>query len=81
MKANGQVDFADVQVGNVVAVADYYNNIAVGIVEEKKENKDGKSVGVRFGFDNDLKYVIIEDNIDDGGIPAYSLISIIKSYA
>ena len=81
MKVNGQVDFADVQIGNVVAVADFYDNIAVGIVEEKKENKDGKSVGVRFGFDNDLKYVIIEDNIDDGGIPVYSLVSIVKLYA
>ena len=80
MMVNGQVDFADVQVGNVVAVADYYNNIAVGIVEEKKENKDGKSVGVRFGFDNDLKYVIIEDNTHDGGQPMYALVSIVKSY-
>ena len=81
MKVNGQVDFADIQIGNVVAVADYYDNIAVGIVEEKKENKDGTSVGVRFGFNNDLQYVIIENNINDGGIPAYSLVSIVKSYA
>ena len=31
----GKVSFADVSVGSIVSVVDYYDNVAVGIVEEK----------------------------------------------
>lgn len=33
----GKVSFADVCAGSIVKVSDYYDNIAVGIVEEKIE--------------------------------------------
>lgn len=77
----GNVDFADVQVGSIVAVGDYYDRVAVGIVEEKKETRDYKSVGVRFGFDSEgLVNVIIEELEPTNGEPMYELLSIVRSY-
>ena len=77
----GKVSFTDVQVGNIVSVGDYYDRVAVGIVEEKKETREYKSVGVRFGFNSEeLVNVIIEDLEHTNGEPMYELLSIIRSY-
>ena len=76
----GNVSFADVKVGNIVSVGDYYDRVAVGIVEEKKETRDYKSVGVRFGFGEELVYVIIEEMEPTNGEPMYELLSIVRSY-
>ena len=46
---HGKVSFADVCVGSIVKVVDYYCNVAVGIVEEKIEAIGKKSVKVRMG--------------------------------
>ncbi len=75
----GKVSFADICVGSIVAVVDYYDNIAVGIVEEKIEAIGKKSVKVRMGFDKTILVLIDEENCDNG-LPYYQLTSIIRSY-
>lgn len=75
----GKVSFADICVGSIVAVVDYYDNVAVGIVEEKIEAIGKKSVKVRMGFDKTILVLIDEENCDNG-LPYYQLTSIIRSY-
>jgi len=76
----GNVSFEVVQVGSIVKVIDYDNRVAVGVVEEKKETIQNKSVGVRFGFgDEDITYVIIEQK-QTKGQPMYTLLEIVRSY-
>lgn len=76
----GKVSFADVCVGSIVKVVDYYENVAVGIVEEKIEAMGGKkSVKVRMGFEETIT-VIIEEETCDNRLPCYQLESIIRSY-
>lgn len=77
----GKVSFADVCVGGIVKVADYYENVAVGIVEEKIEAIGKKSVKVRMGFEETIYVIIDEEKNGDNGIPCYQLESIIRSYA
>ena len=77
----GKVSFADVSVGSIVKVVDYYDNVAVGIVEEKIEAMGGKqSVKVRMGFEETIYVIIDEEKNGDNGIPCYQLESIIRSY-
>ena len=78
----GNVLFADVCVGSIVKVADYWDNVAVGIVEEKIEAIGGeKSVKVRMGFEEKISVLIdIDKENCDNGIPCYQLVSIIRSY-
>jgi hypothetical protein len=76
----GKVSFADVCVGSIVKVVDYYNNVAVGIVVEKIEAIGKKSVKVRMGFDKTISVLIDEANFNNG-LPYYQLVSIIRSYA
>lgn len=75
----GKVSFADVCVGSIVKVVDYYCNVAVGIVEEKIETIGKKSVKVRMGFDKTISVLIDEEKYDNG-LPYYELVSIIRSY-
>ena len=75
----GKVSFADICVGSIVAVVDYYDNVAVGIVEEKIEAIGKKSVKVRMGFDKTILVLIDEENCNNG-LPYYQLTSIIRSY-
>lgn len=75
----GKVSFADVCVGSIVKVMDYYDNVAVGIVEEKIEAIGKKSVKVRLGFDKTISVLIDEENCDNDLI-FYQLVSIIRSY-
>ena len=75
----GKVSFADICVGSIVAVVDYYDNVAVGIVEEKIEAIGKKSVKVRMGFEKTILVLIDEENCDNG-LPYYQLTSIIRSY-
>lgn len=76
----GKVFFSDVCVGSIVKVVDYYDNVAVGIVEEKIEAIGGKkSVKVRMGFDKIISVLIDEENYSNG-LPYYQLVSIIRSY-
>ena len=76
----GKVSFADVCVGSIVKVVDYYDNVAVGIVEEKIEAMGGKkSVKVRMGFEKTISVIIDEENCDNR-VPCYQLVSIIRSY-
>ena len=75
----GKVSFADVCVGSIVKVVDYYCDVAVGIVEEKIEAIGKKSVKVRMGFDKTISVPIDEENCDNG-LPYYQLVSIIRSY-
>lgn len=76
----GNVSFADVCVGSIVKVMDYYEDVAVGIVEEKIEAMGGKkSVKVRMGFEETI-IVIIEEETCDNRMPCYQLVSIIRSY-
>ena len=75
----GKVSFADVCVGSIVKVVDNYNNVAVGIVEEKIEAIGKKSVKVRMGFEKTISILIDEENYDNG-LPYYQLVSIIRSY-
>lgn len=76
----GKVSFADICVGSIVKVVDYYDNVAVGIVEEKIESIRKKSVNVRLGFHKTISVLIDEEKCDNG-IPYYQLVSIIRSYA
>ena len=77
----GKVSFADVCVGSIVKVVDYYDNVAVGIVEEKIEAIEKKSVTVRMGFEETIS-VLIDENEEncDNGKPYYQLASIIRSF-
>jgi hypothetical protein len=76
---NGKVSFADVCVGSIVKVVDYYANVAVGIVEEKIEGIGKKSIKVRMGFEKIISVPIDEENCDNG-LPYYQLVSVIRSY-
>lgn len=76
----GKVSFADICVGSIVSVVDYYDNVAVGIVEEKIEAIEKKSVTVRMGFEETISVIIDEENCGDNGLPYYQLVSIIRSY-
>lgn len=76
----GNVSFADLQVGSIVKVSDYYNQVAVGVVEEKRETTKLKSAAVRFGFVDDSKEIIIEEKVQSKGEPCYTLLEIIRSY-
>ena len=40
----GKVSFADVSVGSIVKVVDYYDNVAVGIVEEKNRSNGREKI-------------------------------------
>ena len=75
----GKVSFADICVGSIVAVVDYCDNVAVGIVEEKIEAIGKKSVKVRMGFEKTISVLIDEENCDNR-LPYYQLASIIRSY-
>lgn len=75
----GKVSFADVCVGSIVTVMDYYDNVAVGIVAEKIESIGKKSVKVLMGFDKTITVLIDTENCDNV-TPYYQLISIIRSY-
>lgn len=75
----GKVSFADVCVGSIVKVVDYYDDVAVGIVEEKIEAIGKKFVKVRMGFEETIT-VIIEEETCDNRMPCYQLSSIIRSY-
>ena len=77
----GNVSFADLQVGSIVKVSDYYDRVAVGVVEEKRETTKFKSAVVRFGFsDNSTENVIIEEKVQSKGEPCYTLLEIVRSY-
>jgi hypothetical protein len=75
----GKVSFADICVGSIVKVVDYYDNVAVGIVEKKIEAIGKKSIKVRMGFDKTISVLIDEENCDNG-LPYYQLVSIIRSF-
>ena len=78
----GKISFADICVGSVVKVVDYYDCVAVGIVVEKIEAIGKKSVKVRIGFDKTISVLIdIDEGNRDNGIQFYQLVSIIRSYA
>ena len=77
----GKELFADVCVGSIVKVVDYYDNVAVGIVEEKIEAIGKKSVKVRMGFEKTISVLIDEEKENcDNELPYYQLVSIIRSY-
>ena len=77
----GKVFFSDVCVGSIVKVVDYYDNVAVGIVEEKIEAISKKTVTVRMGFEETISVLIDEDKENcDNGLPYYQLVSIIRSF-
>lgn len=76
----GKVSFADVCPGSIVTVSDYYDNLAVGIVEEKIEAIGNKSVKVRMGFEETITVLLEEEKNGDNGLPCYQLESIIRSY-
>ena len=75
----GKVSFADICVGSIVKVVDFYDNVAVGIVEEKIETIGKKSVNVRMGFEKTISILIDEEKCNIG-LPYYQLVSIIRSY-
>jgi len=75
----GKVSFADVCVGSIVKVVDYYDDVAVGIVEEKIEAIGKKYVKVRMGFE-DITTILIEEESYDNKLPYYQLVSIVRSY-
>ena len=76
----GKVSFADICVGSIVKVADYCDNVAVGIVEEKIEAIGYKSVKVRMGFNETIYVLIDEEKNCNNGLPYYQLVSIIRSF-
>ena len=61
--------FDDIKVGNIVTIVDYYEEVAVGIVMEKKETRDAKSIGVKFGFLKTLENIIVEELEQSSGTP------------
>lgn len=76
----GKVSFADICVGSIVKVADWYDNVAVGIVKEKIEAIGKKSVKIQLGFDKTISVLIDEETNCDMPSPYYKLLSIIRSY-
>ena len=76
----GKVSFADICPGSIVKVSDYYDNVVVGIVEEKIEAIETKSVKIRMGFEETICVIIDEEKNGDNGLPCYQLESIIRSY-
>jgi hypothetical protein len=79
----GNVKFADIQVGSIVKVGNYicHDQVAVGIVVEKKEKLKEKVVLVQFGFAEDkIVNVLVEETEPDGGQPMYVLLEIVRSY-
>ena len=77
----GNVKFADIQVGSIVKVGNYYDNIAVGIVVEKTEKLKEKDVLVQFGCtEENVVNVLVEETEPDGGQPMYALLEIVRSY-
>ena len=78
VRVYGNIHYADIAVGSVVLIGDYYDQVAVGFVDEKKETIDKKFIGVRFGFEKELVNVLIEENDPDGGIPMYQVLSVMR---
>ena len=77
----GNVKFADVQVGSIVKVGNYYDQTAVGTVVEKTEKLKEKVVLVQFGFaEENIVNVLVEETEPDGGQPMYELLEIVRSY-
>ena len=77
----GNVKFADIQVGSIVKVVDYYNEKAVGIVVEKTEKLKEKIVVVQFGFGKEnTSNILVETTKPDGGQPMCELLEIVRSY-
>ena len=77
----GNVKFADVKVGSIVKVGNYYNQRAVGVVLEKKEKLKEKIVLVQFGFvEENAVNVLVEETEPNGGQPMYELLEIVRSY-
>ena len=77
----GNVKFADIQVGSIVKVSNYYDHPAVGIVVEKTEKLKEKVVLVQFGFaEENIVNVLVEETEPDGGQPMYELLEIVRSY-
>ena len=77
----GNVKFADVKVGSIVKVGNYYNQRAVGVVVEKTEKLKETAVLVQFGFAEDnIVNVLVEETEPDGGHPMYELLEIVRSY-
>lgn len=76
----GKVSFTDICVGSIVKVADWYDNVAVGIVVEKIESMGKKSVKIRLGFDKTISVLIDEETNCVMPSPYYKLLSIIRSY-
>ena len=78
----GNVKFADIQVGSIVKVGSYYEQlVAVGIVVEKIEKLKAKVVCVKFGFtEESIVNVLVEETTPDSGQPMYELLEIVRSY-
>lgn len=77
----GNVKFADIQVGSIVKVGNYYNETAVGIVVEKTEKLKEKIVVVQFGFGKEnTSNILVETTKPDGGQPMCELLEIVRSY-
>ena len=77
----GNVKFADIQVGSIVKVGSYYEQLAVGIVVEKIEKLKAKVVCVKFGFaEENIVNVLVEETTPDSGQPMYELLEIVCSY-
>lgn len=76
----GKVSFADICVGSIVKVVDYYDRVAVGIVKEKIEATGKKYIKISMGFDKTITILIDKENWDNEQ-PYYQLASIIRSYA
>ena len=70
----GKVSFADVCVGSIVKVVDYYESVAVGIVEEKIEAIGKKTVTVRMGFEETITVIIEEETCDNRGNALFTVI-------
>ena len=75
----GNVKFADVKVGSIVKVGNYYDQTAVGVVVEKTEKLKEKVVLVQFGF-AEVVNVLVEETEPDCGCPMYELLEIVRSY-
>ena len=77
----GNVKFADVKVGSIVKVGNYYDQTAVGVVVEKTEKLKEKIVLVQLGFvEKNAVKVLVEETEPDGGQPMYELLEIVRSY-
>lgn len=77
----GNVKFADIQVGSIVKVGNYYDQVAVGVVVEKTEKLKEKFVVVQFGFvEENIANVLVEETEPDNSQPMYELLEIVRSY-